>query len=78
MKIGNRYYWICRHCEKVFSCDGACLRRLNELLKRFDKELDLCYCPECFMKLFGSIHRCKVQKEDDPTLKVLLKLRGAK
>ena len=78
MKIGNRYYWICKYCKKVFSCDGACLKRLNKLLIRFDGELDICYCPKCFTKYLGSDHKCKVQEEDDPTIKFLLKLRGAK
>jgi len=76
MKIGNRYYWVCKYCKKVFSCDGACLKRLSKLLLKSAKELDFCFCPECFKKNLGSFHRCRVREENDRTIEFLLKLRG--
>jgi sulfatase maturation enzyme AslB (radical SAM superfamily) len=41
---------FCSHCDSVFTCDGSCDK--NYIID----DRGFCFCPQCWLKIFGDKH----------------------
>jgi len=78
MKVKDRNYFLCRYCGELFSCSGVCN----------SEDKDFCVCFDCGFKKLTQLgfldpegkakklsQFCKFRKEEDRTIKFLLKLK---
>ena len=61
MKIGDRNYFICLGCGKLFSCSIEC-----------NEPSDYCYCNRCVRATI----RCDTRRENNKTIEMLIRVNG--
>ncbi|RLF45245.1 MAG: hypothetical protein DRN29_07075 [Thermoplasmata archaeon] len=81
MKVKDRNYFLCRYCGELFSCSGICNSEDKDFCVYFDcglkKLTQLGFLdPEGKAKKLSQF--CKFRKEEDRTIKFLLKLKEKK